>query len=134
MPTDVDCKLFLAYVRNVIPQGPSHREAVAPRGLVHGARRGPSRRGAVASCGLVHGQPHGRHRARRGLSHRMASRHGAASPRTPPHVYASPNSMNTVWNKNATTHATPICRAKTAAAERPPSSERTVPIAATHGG
>ena len=54
--------------------------------------------------------------------------------RSPPRVYASPSSMNTVWNKNATSQATVTCRAKTAAAERPPNSERTVPMAATHGG
>lgn len=118
MPVDEDCKSFLAYVRNGTSQGISRRRAVAPHGLVHGARRG-----AVApwDCRATRARP------RAAATERNASR-------TPPHVYASPSSMNTVWNKNATTHATPICRAKTAAAERPPSSERTVPIAATHGG
>lgn len=111
-----------------------HRGLSRHAGSSMGLAAGPSHREAVAPCGLVHGQPHGRRRARRGLSHRVASRHGAASPRTPPRVYASPSSMNTVWNKNATSQATVTCRAKTAAAERPPNSERTVPIAATHGG
>lgn len=111
----MDCKSFLAYVRNS-----------KARGMRCGTH-------AHEPNAPWHNTPDVARRAAH-TAYRAGSRHGANSPSSLSQAYASLSSINTVWNKKATTQATVTCRAKTAAAERPPNSERTVPIAATHGG